>query len=63
MLKLYYCVASTTDHDWVEIIVAKDLDSATEQFNKMVEESGSWYAGVNVDELNFDDYEVTIMKK
>ena len=63
MVKLFYCVAVTTDHDWVEILVAENQEKAEIQFNKMVEESDSWYAGISVHELTFAEYEVTIKKK
>ena len=63
MLKLFYCTASATDHDWVEIIVAESLEEAKETFSKMVEESNSWYACEFVHELVIDDYEIAIKKK
>lgn len=62
-MKLFYCSATATDHDWVEIIVAETLEEAKKKFSKMVEESSSWYAGECVDELTFDDYEINIKKK
>ncbi|MDP4108291.1 MAG: hypothetical protein Q8935_25525 [Bacillota bacterium] len=63
MLKLFYCTATATDYDWVEIIVAESIEEAKEKFAKMVEDSNSWFSGESVDELTFEDYIVTVKKK
>jgi hypothetical protein len=63
LLKLFYCCATATDHDCIEIIVAETLEEAKKKFSKTVEESDNWYAGESVSELDFGDYEVAIKKK
>lgn len=61
-LKLYNCTATAIDYDWVEVIMAVSLEEAKEKFSEMVEVSGTWYAGVNVNELKFDGYVISVHK-
>jgi hypothetical protein len=63
LLKLYYCTAVATDHDWTEILIAESEEEAKETFSNMIEESNSWYAGEHIHELKFEDYEIEIKKK
>lgn len=62
MNKLYYCVATSTDNDMVEIIPAESQEEATEKFSKMIEEDDNWYAGAFVYELKIDGYEISVVK-
>lgn len=63
MLKLYYCIASGTNYDWVEVIVAETIEEAESKWSKMVEDSDSWYAGEQIYELELEGYEVIVKMK
>lgn len=63
MYKLYYCAATSVDHDFTEVIVAETQEEATDKFSAMLEESESWYAGAFVYELEFENFEISIKKK
>lgn len=63
MYKLYYCCATAVDHDMVEIIPAESQEEATKEFEKIVEESDSWFVGAFVYELQLEGFDITVTKK
>lgn len=61
MLKLFICEANAGDYEPRGIYVAETVEEAEKEFERYLDEEGTWYTGtIWSEELKVDGYKISV---
>lgn len=60
-MRLWFCSASSTDHEPSGLVVAETEEKAIKNFEESLDEYGIWYGSVYIEEITeIDGYKIVL---